>query len=264
MVGQVLLAEGHPESCPPDGGEVDDQRLQLLVVHQVALARTNHGISEWLVNLQRTGLDPLAVLPVATLLGDFTDVDLGVEVGGKGLAVVAGIAVHDVERVYLTEVVLGGIGGIDAAHARVKTAAQDGSQSSLFKALAVSPLPAVLKVSLVAGLIVCRVEVVDTTLEAGLHDGQVLIGQRQVDDHVGLVALKQSHELVHVVGIHLVGGDVAGADGLSHGITLGTVARGNHDLVKHVRVLCALVGAHGADTTASNDNDFAHNGYYNC
>ena len=171
---------------------------------------------------------------------------------------VAGVAVHDVQRVHLAEVVLGGVCCIDAAHARVKAAAQDSRQAGLLKALAVSPLPAVLEVGLVAWLIVGGVQVVDAAAQAGLHDGQVLIGQGQVDDHVGFVAVEQSHELVHVVGIHLVGGDVVLADGFGHSVTLGAVARGNHDLVKHVRILCTLVGAHGADTTATNDNDFTH------
>ena len=233
------------------------------MIHQVALARTDHGVGEGLVDFQRTRLYPLAVLPVAALLGNLADIDFGVEVGGESLAVVAGIAVHDVEGVHFAEVVLGGIGGIDAAHARVKTATQDGGQPGLLKALAVSPLPAVLKVCLVARLIVGSVQIIHTAAQTGFHDGQVLIGKGQIDDHVGTVTLQQGDELVHIVGVHLVGGDVVLADGACHGITLGAVARGNHDLVKHVRILRALVGAHGADTTASNDNDFAHNRFLN-
>ena len=216
---------------------------------------------ERLVDLQSAGLHPLAVLPVAALLRDLADVDFGVEVGGEGLAVIAGVAVHDVQRVHLAEVVLGGIGGVHAAHAWVKTAAQDSRQTGLLKALAVSPLPTVLEVGLVARLIVGGVQIVNAAAQARLHDGQVLIGQGQVDDHVGAMALQQAHELVHVVGIHLVGADVVLADGAGHGVTLCAVARGNHDLVKHVRILGALVGAHGADATATDDNDFAHNRY---
>ena len=224
QVGQIFLAEGHPEPGAPDGGEVDNQRLQLLVVHEVALTRANHGVGEGLVDLQSAGLDPFAVLPVAAFLGDFADVDFGVEVGGECLAVVAGVAVHDVEGVHLAEVVLGGVCSINAAHARVKAAAQDGRQPSLLKALAVSPLPAVLEVGLVARLIVGGIQIVNAATQAGFHDGQVLIGQGQIDDHVGLVAVEQSHELVHVVGIYLVSGDVVFADGSCHSVTLGAVA----------------------------------------
>ncbi len=124
-----------------DGREVDDQRLYLLVVQQVAVTRSDVGVGQVLVNLQRLRLHPLAVLPVESLLCDFADVDLGVEVGGEGLVVVAGIAVYDVQILDFLEVVLGGVCRIDAGHARVEAAAQDGCQSGLFEALAVGPLP---------------------------------------------------------------------------------------------------------------------------
>ena len=138
---QVLLAEGHPEACTADGGIVDDQRLNLLVVQQIAVARADVGVGQVLVNLQRLGLHPLAVFPVEALLGDLADVDFRVEVGGESLVVVAGITVYDVEILNLLEVVLGGIGCEDAGHARVEAASQNGCQTGFLEALSVSPLP---------------------------------------------------------------------------------------------------------------------------
>ena len=55
-------------------------------------------------------LDPFAVLDVASLSGDLADIYLGVEVGSEGIAVVAAVAVENVDVVYLVELVLHGIG----------------------------------------------------------------------------------------------------------------------------------------------------------
>ena len=175
---------------------------------------------------------------------------------------VAGIAVHDVEGVHLVEVVLGGIGRVHAAHARVEAATQNGCEAGLFKLVAIGPLPAVLEVCHVFGLIVGRVEIVDTALEAGIHDGEVLVGQGQVDDQLWLVPFEQGHKLRHLVGVDLVGGDVAhtqaALDGGCHLVAFLLVARGNHNLVEHIGILGALEGAHGAHATATNDKYFVH------
>ena len=66
------------------------------------------------MDLQRFCLDPLTVLIVETLLGNLTDIDLWVEVRGESVVMVTRISVHDIEVVDLVEVVLGGIGGINA------------------------------------------------------------------------------------------------------------------------------------------------------
>ena len=110
-------------------------------MEKVALAWTDVGVGERLVELKRFGLHPFAVLPVESLLGNLTDIDFGVEVGGKRLVVIAGIAIHNVEILYLVEVVFCGISGEDARHARVETATEDGAQASLLETLAISPLP---------------------------------------------------------------------------------------------------------------------------
>ena len=188
------------------------------MIHEVTFARPDFGIGERFVDFERTGLNPFAILVIAALLGDFADVDFGVEVGGESLAVIAGVAVDDVEVVHLLEVMLGGIGSVDAAHTWVEAAAQNGCQTSLLEAFAVGPLPAVLEVSLVAWLVVGGVEVVHAALQAGLHDGEVLIGQGEVDDQVWFVTVEQGHEFVDAVGIDLVGGDIGFANGLGHGI----------------------------------------------
>ena len=85
------MPEGHPEACTLDGRIVLDQRLQLLVVEEVGLTYPDVGVGQCLVDLLRLGLYPLA-----SLLRDLADVDLGIEVGSEGLVVVPAVAVYDV------------------------------------------------------------------------------------------------------------------------------------------------------------------------
>ena len=123
QVGEVFLAECHPEARALYGREVFNQTLQFLVVHQVAFARSDVRIGERLVDFQRTSLNPFAVLPEAAFLGDFPDVDFRVEVCGESLVVVAGVAVDNVEVLNFVEMVFGGISRVNTTDTRVETAA---------------------------------------------------------------------------------------------------------------------------------------------
>ncbi len=232
------------------------------MVHEVALARPDIGIGERQVHAQRVGLYPLAILVVESFLCDLADIDLGVEVGGESLMVVAGIAVDDVERVDLIEMVLGSIGGIDAAHARVEPASQDGAETGLFEPLLVGPLPRILEVGLVAWLIVGGVEVVASAGQTSLHDGEVLIGQCQVDDQLGLIIVQELFELLHIVGIHLCCLDIECVSSLmdvGHDlIAFRLGAAGNHEISKHVGILCDFECRYGSDATGANHQYFAH------
>ena len=111
------------------------------MVQQVAVARTDVGIVQILVNLQWLCLHPLAVFPIETLLRNLTDIDLRVEVGGESLVVVTSIAVNDVQILNLLEVMLGSISCIDAGNTRVETTTEDSGEASLFETLTISPLP---------------------------------------------------------------------------------------------------------------------------
>ena len=214
------------------------------------------------MNLQRLGLHPLAVLPVQSLLRDLADVDLGVEVSGEGLVVVACVAVDDVEVLNLLEMVLGSVCREDTRHARVEAAAEDSRQSGLLEALAVGPLPAVFEVCLVLRLVVGRVEVVAARLQAGLHDGEVLIGQGQVHHDVGLVAAEQLHELRHLVGIYLCRLNPFEASGALHGggqaVAFSFRARCNHDVGEDIGVLRNLMSGNGGHASGADNQYFSH------
>src|SRR5699024_9530199 len=107
---------------------------------------------------------------VGTFGGHLPDVDLRVEVGGKGIAVVSRIAVQDVDIVDLVKIVLQRIGGEHTGHSRVKTASKKGCKACLLVGVPVGPLPFVLKFCRVLGLVVGRVHIVYAAGQAGVHD----------------------------------------------------------------------------------------------
>ena len=258
QVCEVFLSESHPEASSLDAWEVLHERFEFLVVKQVGFARADVGIVERLVYFLRLGFHPFAIFVVFAFLRDFAYVDFGVEVGGESLAMVAGVAVNDVEVVDAAEVVLCGVSRVHSRYAWVEAAAEDCSQSSFLETVAVGPLPAVFKVGFVARLIVGRVEVVYSAFKASVHDGQVLVWESHVDNDVGAVPVEQVNKLLHAVGIHAVGGHVVFAYGTSHGITLAAGARGYYNLVEHVGVLCALVGNYCAHAASSDNQYLAH------
>ena len=101
------------------------EALQFLVVHQVHFLVADGGEVEGLVHREGIGLLPLAVFPIFAALGDLADVDLGIEVGGERMAVVAGVGVHDVKVVDLVQLVLKGVGREDRRYAGVEAAAKE-------------------------------------------------------------------------------------------------------------------------------------------
>ena len=71
------------------------------MIHQIRLAGSDVWIVQRLMNRQRVGFVPLPVLIKLSALCNLADVDFRVEVGGESLAVVSGVAVHDVEMLHL-------------------------------------------------------------------------------------------------------------------------------------------------------------------
>ena len=226
------------------------------MIEQIGVARAYIGIGERSVYFKRLGNHPLAFAVVTAVLGYLANVDFGVEVGCKSLAMVAGIAVNYVEILHFREIVLGGVGSEYARHSGVKSAAENSRQSGLLEAFAIGPLPRVLKVSLILGLIVGSVKIVDATFKTGVHNRKVLIRQGHVDYEVGLVTVEQSHELLYFVGIDRVGCDVGSAYSLGDCITLAFGARCKYNLGEHIGILRTLVSDNGSYAAGSDYNDF--------
>ena len=226
------------------------------MVQQIGLAWSDVGVGEGLVNLQRLRLNPLTVLIVESLLRNLTDVDLGVEVRGESVMMVTGIAIDNVEIVYLVEVVLGGVCRIDTRDTRIKTTTQNGSQTSLLESVFIGPLPGILEVCLVLRLVVGCVEIVTATCQTSVHDCQVLIGQSKVDHQFWLVTVEKCLQLFHVIGIYLRRLDVhviaSLVDILHNLIAFSLTATGNHKVGKHVSILGDLERCHRSDASGAN------------
>ena len=159
QVSEVFLTEGHPEASTLNGGVVFNKALNFFVVKQVALLRTNIGVSKRLVNFERFSFNPTTIFPIKTFLCNLADVNFGVEVCSKSLVVVTSVAVNNVEVLNFVKVVFSSISREDACYTWVETATQDSSKSSLFKAILICPLPRVFKVRFVLGFVVSGVKV---------------------------------------------------------------------------------------------------------
>ena len=189
------------------------------------------------------------------MLGHLADIDLRIEVGSEGLVVVAGIAVNDVQVGNLVEVVLSGIGCVDAADTGIKSAAEDGGETSLPEAILIRPLPAVLILRFVLGLVVGGVEVIDATAEAGIHDGEVLVREGDIDHQLGLYALHEYAELLHIVCIDLSGLDevLAAGDLSDEGIHGALRPASDGDVGEDVPIHGHLMSHDGTDATGTDD-----------
>ena len=240
-ISEVLLTEGHPETCTLDAWVVEHKALQFFVVEQIGLARSDVWVGEWLVDFERFCLNPFAILIIESFLGNLANVDFWIEVCGESLVVIACIAIHDVEIVNFVEIMLGSVCRVDARYAWVKTTTKDGSETSLLEAFSVCPLPRVFEVGFVAWFIVGCVEIVHTSFQTSFHDGQILIRQGKVHYNFWFEIVKQRNKLIHIVCIHLGSLDVGIADCLYQRITLALCATCNHHFSKHVGVLSHLM-----------------------
>ena len=280
---QVALAKGHKKADALDVWQVLAQRFNFLVVQQVHILLTDLVKVIFPLDAHGRDLDPLAVFHIAAGGRNFAQVDFGVKVGGEGIAMVAAVAVQDIDGVNGVKLMLGGVSAVSLGNARVKAAAQQGSQAGILKLFLIGPLPAVIKVGgeacflaalfinsapfRVIGifrLIVGGVHIVDAAGQAGIHDGQILIGQGNVHDQIGLVAVDKIAQLLHIIGIHLGGGDFCfgvGGQLCRQGIALGLGAAGNAQLGKNIADLAALGDGYTGHAAAADDQNFAHDGF---
>ena len=110
----------------------------------------------------------------------------------------------------------------------------------------------------VAGFVVGGVEVVYAALQAGFHYCEVLVGQCEVDNQVGVVAAQQGYHLVEVVGVDAVGAHIFLAYFFCQFLAFGECAGGYDYGGEHFGVLGAFVGSYSAHAAASYDNYFCH------
>jgi hypothetical protein len=204
-MGEVGLAEGHKEADSPDARDVLREGLDFLVVQKVHVPFAHAVEIVRPLDLHGPRLDPASVFPIGTRRGYLPEIDLGVKVGGKGIPVVAAVAVQDVDFLDRVEMVLPGIGAEHARDAGVKAAAQEGGDAFFTEFLPIGPLPGVIKVrgkarlaaalfinrppGRVVGvlrLVVRRVQIAHPAREAGVHDREILIRQGKMHHEIRL------------------------------------------------------------------------------
>ena len=181
---------------------------------------------------------------------------------------VAAVAVEDVERVDFVEVVLLRVGGEHLRHAGVETTAEDGREAGLLELLAVSPLPGILKVRLLRRLVVGRIEVAHAGGEAGVHDREVLVRERDVHHEVGLVFPDQRRRGRHVHRVDLRGCDLCrhalrGIPRALLDVRLDRLAARlgagrDQQLAERFGVLGHLRGGHAGDAAGTYQHNSAH------
>ncbi len=147
------------------------QGFELFVIHTVDLVGADSfRAGEFLVFRHRRGFHEFPVLPVAALRGDFADVDLRIEIGGEGAAVVAAVHIDDVERVDLVEMVFERPCCEDTGHAGIEAGAEQRGDAGFLEFLLIGPLPGILEFRDVQRLVVRGIHVIDPGLEAGIHE----------------------------------------------------------------------------------------------
>ena len=81
-----------------------------------------------------------AVLPIGAGSGNLAQVDLGIEVGGKGIAVIAAVAVQNIDVCRSRQRDASGIGAVGLRHTGIKAGAEQSREAGLLEFLAVLPL----------------------------------------------------------------------------------------------------------------------------
>ena len=174
---------------------------------------------------------------------------------------IAAIAVENVELADGLELVFLEPHGEDAGDPRIEAGPEQGHQPRFLETIVIGPLPVIFEPGLVLGLVIRRIEIIDTPFETGIHYRQVLIGERQIDDQAGLDLADQIDHRRDFLGIDLVGRDIdAGA--LLHALCNGVAFRFRTackvDVRKDFGVHRHLVDAHAADAARADYQDFRH------
>ena len=192
-MSEVLLPESHPKTSTFNRRIIFNQRFQLLVINQIGFFGAYIRISERTMNLVRLCLDPFSVLVILTFLGYFPDIDFGIEIGSECHTMITGIAIDNIEILHLFEIMFRRIGRINPAHTRIESATENSRQPGLLKTFPISPLPFIFVFSFVERLIVGGIEIIDTAMQTGIHNRQVLIRQSHIDNDIGLMLFEQCH-----------------------------------------------------------------------
>src|SRR5690606_29591891 len=123
-----------------------------------------------------------AVLPMPSRCRNLSYVDLWIEVGRKGLPVATAVYIDNVQLVDFVEDVLCQVGCVDICNAGIESTPEKCHNASFLELLPVRPLPMVLEFGSILRLVIRRIQIIGSSLQAGVHNRQVLVGQGDIDD----------------------------------------------------------------------------------
>ena len=193
--------------------------------------------------------------------GHFANVDLGVEIGGKCLPMVAAIAIQNIQPANGAQLVLLQPHGKNGCHAGVKTTAQQRHQPGRLETILIGPLPVILELGHILGLVIGRIHIVGTRRQAGIHDRQILIGQRQVHHQPGPGRLDQGGQRRHILSVDGIGGNIhpgAALHRCGNRLALGHRAAGQMDAAEDRTIHRHLVHANRANPARADHQNLAH------
>jgi len=105
-MGEVALAKSHEKADAPHTRDMFRERLELFVVEKVHIPLPDPFKRITAFDFHRRGLNETTVFKVAAIRRDFTDINLGVEIRGERIPVVAAVAVQNVDLIDRVEFML--------------------------------------------------------------------------------------------------------------------------------------------------------------
>ena len=174
---------------------------------------------------------------------------------------IAAVAIQNVELADRLQLVLLQPHGKHAGDAGVKARTQQRHQALFLEPVVIGPLPAVFELRLVLGFIVRGIEVIDARRQTGIHDRQILIRQRQIDDQLGRNLFDQASERRNFLGVDFIGLDrLAGAllDRSGDRIALCLGPAGEVNLAENPGIHRHLVHADRAYPARADHQNLAH------
>ena len=219
---EIALPKGHKEPDPLRFGNGLCQTFDFFMMQEIHVLFSHLVEMVFPFDAHSRDFNPAAIFPVTARCRYFPQVDFGIKVRGKGIAMVTAVAVENVNRINAVEFMFFRIGTIRLGHARVESTAKKCHEAGVFKFFTVCPLPAIVKISResrfltalfidspplrVIGIfrfVIGCVHVIDAAGQTGIHDGQILIGQSHIHDQIWFFFLDEGDKLVYVISIHL-------------------------------------------------------------
>ena len=114
---------------------------------------------------------------------------------------VARVRIENIDGFDFVEKVLLRVGAVNVRHARVETGAEQGAQARFFEAFPISPLPGVFKLRVIRRFVVRRIDVVNAGVQTRVHQRQILIRERNVDQNLRLKFFQKRDHFLYVVRI---------------------------------------------------------------